>query len=88
MVNFPVESSLSRGSLVGSNLFRPSRCLVASCCSNKVTALFTSNFLAYKNRRAVDQDTGVVPNLRLNLEFTLSMNSFVACSRGCFVIRW
>lgn len=39
IVNFPVASSLSSGSQVGLRLTSPSRCLVASCCSYKLTAL-------------------------------------------------
>lgn len=39
IVNFPVASSLNRGSQVGLRLTSPSLCLVASCCSYKLTAL-------------------------------------------------
>lgn len=76
IVNFPVSSSECRGSLVGSNLVRPSRCLVISCCSNRAKERATSNLRANKKRTAIDHVTG--PNFRRNFAFTFSINSLVA----------
>lgn len=79
IVNFPVSSSECRGSLVGSNLVRPSRCLVSSCCSKRASDRATSNLRAKRNLTAIDHVTG--PNLRRNLAFTFSMNSLVAWNK-------
>lgn len=76
-VNFPVYSSLSRGSWVGCRTANPSLLLVASCCSYKAKARWTSNFRAAKNLTAVLQDTGPARLPALHL-FTASINSFVA----------
>lgn len=79
IVNFPVNNSDCRGSFMGSNRHRPSRCLVDSCWSNSVRARVTSNFLAYRKRTAIDQAIG--PIFRRYLALTFSRNSRVACNK-------
>lgn len=76
-VNFPVRSSLSKGSWFGYKTAKPSLRLVASCCSYRAKALATSNFRAVRNLTAVLHDTGpaLLPARHL---FTASINSFVA----------
>lgn len=76
-VNFSVRSSLSKGSWVGCKIANPSLLLMASCCSYRAKARWTSNFRAAKNFNAVLQDTGPARLPALHL-FTASINSFVA----------
>lgn len=83
-VNFPVCSSLSKGSWVGCNTANPSLLLVASCCSYRAKARWTSNFRAAKNLTAVLQDTGPARLPALHL-FTASINSFVAWKKNCYM---
>lgn len=78
IVNFPVSSSVRSGSIIGSNVYRPSCWRISSCCSNSATARCTSNLRANRNFNAVAGDMF----FRWHLRLIISVNSLTACRKN------